>query len=495
MKKRVLATLLAASMVATAFVGCGKKEDNKETQKETQKESQAEIGNSGAEPLYHFTFDNADEGIKVVERDENNPGANTGATHGLKESAHEMLITNGPVGNCVYLDGKYGLELPVEDKINGNTYTISFWYNADRMGNYTPVFQIGHNIGMNDQDENVKVSWLNFTKADWGTDTKNFPCIWNRNSDNGIWPWVSDYANPDYGTKNWVMVTVVATGEEYNAAIDDEALAGRIRAKLYINGELKIDSTSEDLDGYGGMTPDVFTEAYGNFQALVGINYWDDCFKGYIDDLYIYNAALSDEEVANLYKLGDASVESKAPVAGDEPAEEEQAPVANDHSGVTTTGTVVGATDCSEAFWTAFSDIWAVPAGETVTKTFVNYTSGLENFHNFLAVLQNTATGHAAEQAEGYKEYGVVRADNFGWGVGYDNIAVAETNYNWDTFKADMDGATVKLSVTNNTTTADVIAEVTTKAGTVYTQKYTGIAIDGDLYFCLTVEKAFLDIQ
>lgn len=324
MKKRVLASLLTAAMVATMFAGCGSKteESQKSTNKqesqkqesqkqESQKqESQKQEEQSkSAEPLYHFTFDGTDEGLKVVERDENNPGNNTGATHGIKESTHELLTSNGPVGNCVYLDGKYGIELPIEDKIDGNTYTISFWYNADRMGNFTPVFQIGHNIGMADTEEGANVSWLNFTKADWGGETKYFPLVWDRNSNN-IWPWVADYANPDYGTKTWVMITLVATGETYEADADG---ATRVHSKLYVNGELKIDSLSEDLDGYAGLAPDIFTASYGNFQGLVGINYWDDCFKGFIDDLYIYNQALSDTQVADLYKLGNATVESVRP--------------------------------------------------------------------------------------------------------------------------------------------------------------------------------------
>ena len=120
---------------------------------------------------------------------------------------------------------------------------------------------------MSDQEEGANVSWLNFTKADWGGETKYFPLVWDRNSNN-IWPWVADYANPDYGTKTWVMITLVATGETYEADADG---ATRVHSKLYVNGELKIDS------------------------------------------LYIYNQALSDTQVADLYKLGNATVESVRP--------------------------------------------------------------------------------------------------------------------------------------------------------------------------------------
>lgn len=144
---------------------------------------------------------------------------------------------------------------------------------------------------------------------------------------------------------------------------------------------------------------------------------------------------------------------------------------------------------------TEFSDIVAVPSGESVTTTFTNWTSGLNNWNNFVCILQSTADGHSAEDNADYAEYGVVRIDNYGWGGGYDNIAVAESDWNWDTFVDDVDGATVELTVTNNGDTADVVAVVTSAAGAVHTQKYTGIAVTGDVYFCLTVDGSFIDIH
>ena len=150
--------------------------------------------------------------------------------------------------------------------------------------------------------------------------------------------------------------------------------------------------------------------------------------------------------------------------------------------------------DNSTPFWTVFSDTVKVEAGTTEYLKFRNYTSGAENWNNFVVILQNIADAHAADETNGYKEYGVVRADNWGWGAGYDGIAVAESNWNWDTFKSDMAGALVELAVTNNETTADIVATVTTMNGTVYTQKYTGIAIDGDLYYCLTVDGSWVSI-
>ena len=152
-------------------------------------------------------------------------------------------------------------------------------------------------------------------------------------------------------------------------------------------------------------------------------------------------------------------------------------------------------TDRTTPWWSAFSNIWAVPEGQSKTVYFTNYTDGVNNWDNFVAILQNTPYGHSADAAEGYAEYAVVRADNFGWGAGYDGIATAECDWNWDTFTADMDGANVALTVTNNGGTADIVALVTTVDGKFYTQKYTGIAVTGDLYFCLSCEASYLVIE
>lgn len=523
MKKKVFAALLSAAMVMSMLTACGstpERQVNDSTEQSTvessSEESSAPVesseessapeesaeeptgGLAEAEPLpealYHFAMDGSDEGILTMIQSEDK-GANTGATYGVvesstyldKEGAEQPIVVqyaDGPVGKCTYIDGNFGLKLPVE-ALNTNEYTISFWLNADRLSNYGPTLQIGSDMGMADTDEGVAVKWINVTQSEWGTsNAKIFPVVWDRNSETGVWPWVYAADDSIHGKKEWVLVTLVATGDIYNFA--DDGL-DRVAAKLYLNGELVFDAAEGT---YGGLAPDVLT-ADDNFECFFGINYWDSIYKGFVDEMYFFDKALTDGQVASLYLEGDASVESVA----EAPAEVEAEPVAIDHSAVTTSGTVVGATDCSTGFWSEFSDVVAVPSGESVTVNFVNYTDGLANWHNFLVVLQNVADVHSADANADYKEYGVMRADNFGWGAGYEGIATAECDWNWDTFMTDMDGANVELTITNNGDTADVVAKVTLADGTVHNQSYTGVAVDGDLYYCLTVENAFLDIQ
>ena len=509
MKKKVLATLLSASMVLS-LAACTNSNDSATTTTETEvateatseaaeTEEKAEVtAEAVPEAKYHFTFDEGvDEGIVAAVRPENpltedEKAADplvAGATYAIEEDdSLPLLYADGVVGDCLYVNGEYGYKLPI-DSIGTDEYTISFWINAERLATYGATLQVGRNMGATG-DAEPYVTWMNFTQTEWGTNSaKIFPVAWNRNSETGAWPWV--YATDDsiHGKKEWTLVTVVATGDVYQAA--DDGL-DRVASKFYLDGELVWDCSNVDDALYGGFATNILNG--DGVEGYIGINYWDTIFKGFMDDLYIFDTALTDGQVKGLYELGDTSVETVAP-EGSDSAEEEAEPVANDNTGVEVTGTLVGSLTCDSAFWTEFSDTVEVPEGESVTVNFKNYTDGLANWDNFLVVLQNVADAHSADDNADYAEYAVVRADNFGWGTGYDNIATAECDWNWDTFTTDMNGADVELTITNNGDTADIVAVVTTAEGTVYNQSYTGIAIDGDLYYCLTLEKAALDIQ
>ncbi len=511
MKRKVLTALLCVSMTATLFAGCGKEEEQadvpateevveptEEITVETAAPTMAEAEELPAEAFAHITFDGEDEGYVAVTQVED-VGDNDGATYGIAEATDAVLTyAAGPVGQALYLDGSFGLDLGLE-ATNTDAYTVSFWVNADRLSTFGPTLTMGYDMGKA-ADAGNDVTWLNVTQSEWGADSaKIFPIVWSRNESSDAadgtdcWPWMYGFDNEIHGKREWVMVTIVATGEE-QAGPTGATTCG---AEFYVNGIKMYDSQDNFENGSyfeytwdATLAPNIMEPGDKTFESYFGVNYWDTIFKGYVDDLYVYDTALTAGQVTSLYLLGDPTVES---AAGE--VEEEAEPVAADHSDVTTTGTVVGATDCSTAFWGAHSETWAVASGESVSKTFKNYSSCLNNWNNFVVVLQNVADAHSADDNADYKEYAVVRSDNYGWGAGYEGIAASECDYNWDTFVTDLDRSDVTVTVTNNGDTADVVAVVTTAAGATYTQSYTGIAVDGDLYFCLTVDGCFLDIQ
>ena len=147
-------------------------------------------------------------------------------------------------------------------------------------------------------------------------------------------------------------------------------------------------------------------------------------------------------------------------------------------------GTEVNTTE----WWTVFSDNFNVPTGETKSISFTNYTSLANNWSNFAVVLRK------ADLAE----YAVVRADNYGWGAGYDgNASLVHngTQGDWAAWLADMNGAKVTVYVTNcGNGTTDIQAVMEGTSGTSYAQYYLGInKVDmNDLNFALTIEGGHL---
>lgn len=152
---------------------------------------------------------------------------------------------------------------------------------------------------------------------------------------------------------------------------------------------------------------------------------------------------------------------------------------------VTNNKTTVGTMDNSTPFGGDFSDEFNVPVGETRFIKFTNFTSRVENYHNFVVVLRKS----------NLIEYAVVRADNYGWGDGYAACLTSGGQADWVAWRDEMDGAKVTVYVTNcGNGTADVQAVMVGNAGTTSTQYYLGInTIDpNDLNFALTVENAYL---
>lgn len=152
---------------------------------------------------------------------------------------------------------------------------------------------------------------------------------------------------------------------------------------------------------------------------------------------------------------------------------------------------MIGTEDNSTAFRGAHSDDFNVPAGQTKSITFTNYSSLSDNWNNFVVILRKADL----------TEYAVVRADNYGWdgvaddGNGYDACVHNGTQGDWATWLAGMNGAKVTVYVTNcGDGTADVQAVMQGTDDAISTQYYWGInTIDAnDLNFALTVDGCHL---
>ncbi|MCR4586941.1 MAG: LamG domain-containing protein [Lachnospiraceae bacterium] len=631
MKKKLLSVLLCGVMTAGLLAGCGQAAtEATEAAGETAATATA-AADIPSDYKYYYSFDQADDNDGIVK-----VTCDAGAT--MVPVEREKNYIPGVKGEALYNDGVYGYDLSEVNGV-GNSYTIAYWTYCQRSALYMPNTIWGPDIKGNKDIGAEQWAAFDWLASDDDSALQVFPGIWsNEGAGVGRAEWKA--AGSDSNTGHWMHLALVV--DENSVSAD-----GNLNiAKVYVNGQ----EVEKKMNGEVVPVNIVKTAMVpaDSFEFLLGINYWDAVFKGAFDELYIYDYALSAEQVAGLAADGDPTVALEEPERVIEPVESETfltalgdlslvaaedqytsdvyaladggsykftlknwsdgkestdnyilkfaadganvatiyadatgsladgtdlmndftyswgnwntwltsvmmeaTPVINvsrDGSNVTvkcdnvdiygTAGTnvatitfdskvdaetpleltftnknsyveileakdttpkaggmIVGATDCSSGFFTEFSPIFSVPEGASVTKSFTNYTSGVENWHNFVLILQNTPSGHSADQNPDYAEYAVVRADNYGWGAGYEGIVTPECDWNWDSFKSDMDGAKITATITNNGDTADIAIVAETTAGKVYHQKYDGIKTGGDLYACFSLEQAYLSFD
>ena len=145
--------------------------------------------------------------------------------------------------------------------------------------------------------------------------------------------------------------------------------------------------------------------------------------------------------------------------------------------------TVLGPEDNTGGWWTFFSEDIKVPAGKTYKMDFTNYGGG-SNWNNWNIVLRK------ANMAE----YGVVRADNYGWGSGYEGnpfLITSGGQSDWGAWLAAMSAAQVTVYITNiGNGMIDIIAVMNGADGNTYFQYYLGILADdvNDINFAYVID-------
>ena len=107
--------------------------------------------------------------------------------------------------------------------------------------------------------------------------------------------------------------------------------------------------------------------------------------------------------------------------------------------------------------------------------------------------------------ADGSTEYGILRADNWGWGTGWKGEELASKctpsggQTDWATWLAAMDGAKVTVYVTNNGDgTCDVKSTMIGNDGKTYHQDYIGlntVTNPNDFYFHYTVDNSHIEFD
>ena len=81
------------------------------------------------------------------------------------------------------------------------------------------------------------------------------------------------------------------------------------------------------------------------------------------------------------------------------------------------------------AWWTNFSDYYRFKGNFDCTLELTSKSSAGNNYNAPNVVL--TTDANRADTENGYKEYVVVRADNFGWGDNWDKTTASSDSYDW----------------------------------------------------------------
>ncbi len=196
---------------------------------------------------YAFDFENQMQGASFVSK----------AAVPAPLAGAEASYVDGKYGKAIYLDGTCGLELCDANAL-GDSYTLSFWMKPDAVnGAVDPTLAAG---------TFSPEYWLNLT-----FDAK----IWSKQTD-----YVATGAANAYKAGEWQNVTLVVDGQAAGS------IANTVTGKLFVNGNLV--SSGDVVNG-------IMTNA--GAKVYFGVNAWDAYFKGALDDVMLFNQALSDDQV------------------------------------------------------------------------------------------------------------------------------------------------------------------------------------------------------
>lgn len=180
-----------------------------------------------------------------------------------KVAEADVAFAAGNDGQALSLNGTNGVLLP-EGLIDNYEYTISLWVHPTTVDQFTTLF-----FGALPADENdttvASNRWISLLPSSWDENTM----LWS-----GSQVWFDGSAGEQIPAGQWSHLAV---------SVDQ----GWVR--LFIDGEQKF---------AGGTLTDFFSDNTGIFS--LGVNYWDLPFNGLVDELNIYDAALSAGEVRAL---------------------------------------------------------------------------------------------------------------------------------------------------------------------------------------------------
>ncbi|WP_138493349.1 lipocalin-like domain-containing protein [Paenibacillus pinistramenti] len=173
----------------------------------------------------------------------------------IDQSGGTITYADGHNGKAAVFDGASGVLLP-KGLISSSSYSVSLWVKPEQLTLYTTTF-----FGAKDSNNWVSVLPMG--------PSSNQTMVWS-------------------GSETWYDAPVgsgIKTDEWTNLAFSVDH--GTVT--VYVNGTAKFT---------GSNFKDLFTESEGTF--TLGVNWWDPAFKGLIDELNVYEGALTPQQAEEL---------------------------------------------------------------------------------------------------------------------------------------------------------------------------------------------------
>lgn len=245
----------------------------------------------GATPTATYSFEGNFGDAAAIEREMYY------SDEGLIESdGSSFTYTDGKKGQCIHLNGAEALKLNVN--MTTESYTVSYWMKPDRITDCTPSLMITPHSFLDEKFINITLSVDNIS-----------PNIWTHMTE----PYDERYSTGMPGllsTDEWIYITMVVDENmseellnEYGVTTD-EYTSG---VAMYANGY---------LIAVGRVPKNICIDSTSYW---FGINVWDDLYTGYIDELYFYNEALSEENIKELYLEAGGNPDEEKPSSHTKP--------------------------------------------------------------------------------------------------------------------------------------------------------------------------------
>ena len=192
------------------------------------------------------------------------------------------LFTDGVEGDALYLDGSYGVAIQGVEPFN-ESYTISFWFRADELFDWSPFLMIGSHL----MDVGGSQSYLSINRKTTEEGEQVLP-IFNTidavlNNSCEIRP--SMEHKRCINLNEWVYITVCV-----DASAASGAAEGRAMGYLYLNSEL-----------IGSGEVSLLNMDAESVCAYLGISCYDMLFRASYDEVHIWKHVLDESQISSMY--------------------------------------------------------------------------------------------------------------------------------------------------------------------------------------------------